>query len=377
MNEIRMVDLLGQYRKIKPEIDQSIQQVIESTAFIKGPEVKSFQKDLENYLGIKHVITCGNGTDALQISLMALGLKPGDEIITTDFTFIATVEVIELLGLKTVIVDPEPDSFNISPAAIERAITKNTKAIIPVHLFGQCADMESIMTLAGKYNLYVIEDAAQALGAEYSFSNGTGKKAGTIGDIGCTSFFPSKNLGCYGDGGAIFTNNQNLAEKLQSIANHGMRIKYYHEQVGINSRLDSLQAAILRVKLKHLDQFNQTRQKTAGIYDRLLKNINNITIPSRTSDSTHIFNQYTIKLKDIHRTELREFLQSAGIPTMIYYPVPMHLQNAYRHLGYKEGDFPVTEDLCRTVLSLPMHTELTEEQINYIAGSTHKFVNKS
>ncbi|MCK4465075.1 MAG: DegT/DnrJ/EryC1/StrS family aminotransferase [Bacteroidales bacterium] len=377
MNEIRMVDLLGQYRKIKPEIDQSIQQVIESTAFIKGPEVKSFQKDLENYLGIKHVITCGNGTDALQISLMALGLKPGDEIITTDFTFIATVEVIELLGLKTVIVDPEPDSFNISPAAIERAITKNTKAIIPVHLFGQCADMESIMTLAGKYNLYVIEDAAQALGAEYSFSNGTGKKAGTIGDIGCTSFFPSKNLGCYGDGGAIFTNNQNLAEKLQSIANHGMKIKYYHEQVGINSRLDSLQAAILRVKLKHLDQFNQTRQKTAGIYDRLLKNINNITIPSRTSDSTHIFNQYTIKLKDIHRTELREFLQSAGIPTMIYYPVPMHLQNAYRHLGYKEGDFPVTEDLCRTVLSLPMHTELTEEQINYIAGSTHKFVNKS
>ena len=375
MNEIRMVDLLGQYRKLKPEIDQSIQQVIESTAFIKGPEVKSFQKDLENYLGIKHVITCGNGTDALQISLMALGLKRGDEIITTDFTFIATVEVIELLGLKTVIVDPEPDSFNISPAAIEQAITKNTKAIIPVHLFGQCADMESIMTLAGKYNLYVIEDAAQALGAEYSFSNGTGKKAGTIGDIGCASFFPSKNLGCYGDGGAIFTNNQNLAEKLRSIANHGMKIKYYHEQVGINSRLDSLQAAILRVKLKHLDQFNQTRQKTAGIYDRLLKDIDNITIPSRTSDSTHIFNQYTIKLKDIHRIELREFLQSAGIPTMIYYPVPMHLQNAYRHLGYKEGDFPVTEDLCRTVLSLPMHTELTEEQINYITDNIKEFVN--
>jgi len=370
-----MVDLLGQYRKLKPEIDQSIQQVIESTAFIKGPEVKSFQKDLENYLGIKHVITCGNGTDALQISLMALGLKRGDEIITTDFTFIATVEVIELLGLKTVIVDPEPDSFNISPAAIEQAITKNTKAIIPVHLFGQCADMESIMTLAGKYNLYVIEDAAQALGAEYSFSNGTGKKAGTIGDIGCASFFPSKNLGCYGDGGAIFTNNQNLAEKLRSIANHGMKIKYYHEQVGINSRLDSLQAAILRVKLKHLDQFNQTRQKTAGIYDRLLKDIDNITIPSRTSDSTHIFNQYTIKLKDIHRIELREFLQSAGIPTMIYYPVPMHLQNAYRHLGYKEGDFPVTEDLCRTVLSLPMHTELTEEQINYITDNIKEFVN--
>ena len=377
MNEIRMVDLLSQYRKIKPEIDQSIQQVIESTAFINGPEVKSFQKDLENYLGIKHVITCGNGTDALQISLMALGLEPGDEIITTDFTFIATVEVIELLGLKTVIVDPEPDSFNISPASIEKAITKKTKAIIPVHLFGQCADMESIMTLAGKYNLYVIEDAAQALGAEYSFSNGTGKKAGTIGDIGCTSFFPSKNLGCYGDGGAIFSNNQNLAEKLQSIANHGMKIKYYHEQVGINSRLDSLQAAILRVKLKHLDQFNQTRQKTAGIYDRLLKDINNITIPSRTSDSTHIFNQYTIKLKDIHRSELREFLQSVGIPTMIYYPVPMHLQNAYKHLGYRKGDFPVTEDLCRTVLSLPMHTELTEEQIKYIAGSIHEFINKS
>jgi len=377
MNEIRMVDLLGQYRKIKSEIDQSIQQVIESTAFIKGPEVKSFQKDLENYLGVKHVITCGNGTDALQISLMALGLEPGDEIITTDFTFIATVEVIELLGMKTVIVDPEPDSFNISPASIERAITKKTKAIIPVHLFGQCADMEPIMNLAGKHNLYVIEDAAQALGAEYSFSNGTGKKAGTIGDIGCTSFFPSKNLGGYGDGGAIFTSNHDLAEKLRSIANHGMKFKYYHSHVGVNSRLDSIQAAILRVKLKHLDEFNLARQKAANIYDNVLTDINNITIPSRTLYSTHIFNQYTIKLKDIHRTELREFLQSGGIPTMIYYPVPMHLQNAYRHLGYKEGDFPVTEDLCNRVLSLPMHTELTEEQINYIAGSIHEFINKS
>jgi len=375
MNEIRMVDLLGQYRKIKPEIDQSIQQVIESTAFIKGPEVKSFQKDLENYLGIKHVITCGNGTDALQISLMALGLEPGDEIITTDFTFIATVEVIELLGMKTVIVDPEPDSFNISPASIERAITKKTKAIIPVHLFGQCADMEPIMNLAGKHNLYVIEDAAQALGAEYSFSNGTGKKAGTIGDIGCTSFFPSKNLGGYGDGGAIFTSNHDLAEKLRSIANHGMKVKYYHSHVGVNSRLDSIQAAILRVKLKHLDEFNLARQKAANIYDNVLTDINNITIPSRTLDSTHIFNQYTIKLKDIHRNELREFLQSGGIPTMIYYPVPMHLQNAYRHLGYKEGDFPVTEDLCNRVLSLPMHTELTEKQINYITDNIKEFIN--
>lgn len=375
MNEIRMVDLLSQYRKIKPEIDQSIQQVIESTAFIKGPEVESFQKDLENYLGIKHVITCGNGTDALQISLMALGLEPGDEIITTDFTFIATVEVIELLGTKTVIVDPEPDSFNISPASIEKAITKKTKAIIPVHLFGQCADMEPIMNIAKKYNLYIIEDAAQAMGTDYSFSNGVIKKAGTIGNIGCTSFFPSKNLGGYGDGGAIFTSNHDLAEKLRAIANHGMKVKYYHSHVGVNSRLDSIQAAILRVKLKHLDKFNLARQKAANIYDNLLTDINNITIPFRSPDSTHIFHQYTIKLKNINRAKLREFLQSRGIPTMIYYPVPMHLQDAYRHLGYREKDFPVTEDLCNRVLSLPMHTELTEEQINYITDNIKEFVN--
>lgn len=370
-----MVDLLGQYRKIKPEIDQSIQQVIESTAFIKGPEVKSFQKDLENYLGIKHVITCGNGTDALQISLMALGLKPGDEIITTDFTFIATVEVIELLGMKTVIVDPEPDSFNISPASIEKAITKNTKAIIPVHLFGQCADMEPIMNIAKEYNLYIIEDAAQAMGTDYSFSNGVIKKAGTIGNIGCTSFFPSKNLGGYGDGGAIFTSDHDLAEKLRAIANHGMKVKYYHSHVGVNSRLDSIQAAVLRVKLKHLDEFNLARQKAANIYDNLLTDINNITIPFRSPDSTHIFHQYTTKLKNINRAKLREFLQSRGIPTMIYYPVPMHLQDAYRHLGYREKDFPVTEDLCNRVLSLPMHTELTEEQIKYITGNIQEFFN--
>jgi len=377
MNEIRMVDLLSQYRKIKPEIDQSIQQVIESTAFINGPEVKSFQKDLENYFGTEHVITCGNGTDALQISLMALGLEPGDEIITTDFTFIATVEVIELLGMKTVIVDPKPDSFNISPASIEKAITKKTKAIIPVHLFGQCANMEPIMNIAKKYNLYIIEDAAQAMGTDYSFSNGVIKKAGTIGNIGCTSFFPSKNLGGYGDGGAIFTSNHDLAEKLRAIANHGMKVKYYHSHVGVNSRLDSIQAAILRVKLKHLDKFNLARQKAANIYDNLLTDINNITIPFRSPDSTHIFHQYTIKLKNINRAKLREFLQSRGIPTMIYYPVPMHLQDAYRHLGYREKDFPVTEDLCNRVLSLPMHTELTEEQINYIARSILEFINKS
>jgi len=377
MNEIRMVDLLSQYRKIKPEIDQSIQQVIESTAFINGPEVKSFQKDLENYFGTEHVITCGNGTDALQISLMALGLEPGDEIITTDFTFIATVEVIELLGMKTVIVDPKPDSFNISPASIEKAITKKTKAIIPVHLFGQCANMEPIMNIAKKYNLYIIEDAAQAMGTDYSFSNGVIKKAGTIGNIGCTSFFPSKNLGGYGDGGAIFTSNHDLAEKLRAIANHGMKVKYYHSHVGVNSRLDSIQAAILRVKLKHLDKFNLARQKAANIYDNLLTDINNITIPFRSPDSTHIFHQYTIKLKNINRAKLMEFLQSRGIPTMIYYPVPMHLQDAYRHLGYREKDFPVTEDLCNRVLSLPMHTELTEEQINYIARSILEFINKS
>jgi UDP-2-acetamido-2-deoxy-ribo-hexuluronate aminotransferase len=374
MNEIRMVDLLGQYRKIKYEIDQSIQRVIESTAFINGPEVKLFQKDLENYLGTKHVVPCGNGTDALQISLIALDLNCGDEIITTDFTFIAAVEVIEFLGMKTVIVDPEPDSYNISPSSIERAITEKTKAIIPVHLFGQCADMEPIMNIAKKYDLYVIEDAAQSTGTDYSFSDGTRKKAGTIGDIGCTSFFPSKNLGGYGDGGAIFTNNDDLAEKLRSIANHGMKVKFYHNHVGVNSRLDSLQAAILRVKLKHLDEFNLARQKAANIFDNALRDINNITIPFRNRNSTHIFHQYTIKLNNINRTKLRDYLQSKGIPTMIYYPVPMHMQNAYRHLGYREKDFPVTEDLCKRVLSLPMHTELTEEQINYIARNIKEFV---
>jgi UDP-2-acetamido-2-deoxy-ribo-hexuluronate aminotransferase len=369
-----MVDLLGQYRKIKYEIDQSIQRVIESTAFINGPEVKLFQKDLENYLGTKHVVPCGNGTDALQISLIALDLNCGDEIITTDFTFIAAVEVIEFLGMKTVIVDPEPDSYNISPSSIERAITEKTKAIIPVHLFGQCADMEPIMNIAKKYDLYVIEDAAQSTGTDYSFSDGTRKKAGTIGDIGCTSFFPSKNLGGYGDGGAIFTNNDDLAEKLRSIANHGMKVKFYHNHVGVNSRLDSLQAAILRVKLKHLDEFNLARQKAANIFDNALRDINNITIPFRNRNSTHIFHQYTIKLNNINRTKLRDYLQSKGIPTMIYYPVPMHMQNAYRHLGYREKDFPVTEDLCKRVLSLPMHTELTEEQINYIARNIKEFV---
>ena len=372
-----MVDLKSQYDKIKVEVNNSIQEVIDSCAFINGPAVKRFQVNLEKYLDIKHVIPCANGTDALQVSMMALGLKPGDEVITTSFTFIATAEVIALLGLKPVLVDVYSDTFNIDLKAIEKAITPKTKAIVPVHLFGQCADMEGILDLAEKYNLFIIEDAAQAIGADYIFKDNKRKKAGTIGNIGCTSFFPSKNLGCFGDGGAIFTNDDVLASKLISIVNHGMTVRYYHNLIGVNSRLDSIQAAILDIKLKHLDEYCEARYHAATLYNKAFKNHPKLKTPVISENSTHVFHQYTLVTNDINRNKLQEHLTSKGIPAPIYYPVPLHLQKAYKDPRYKEGDFPVTEFLCNTVISLPMHTELDEEQINYITSSVLEFLNKS
>jgi UDP-2-acetamido-2-deoxy-ribo-hexuluronate aminotransferase len=376
MREIQMVDLKAQYEKIGSEIDIAIKSVLKSTAFIKGPEVKLFEDELQEYMGVTHVVSCANGTDALQLAMMALGLKPGDEIITTNFTFIATIEVVALLGLKLVIVDPEPGSFNISPEAVRKAITPKTKAIVPVHLFGQCAHMESIMELANKHNLYLIEDAAQATGADYIFSDGTTKKAGTIGHIGTTSFFPSKNLGCYGDGGALYTNDDAIASKLRSIANHGMKVRYHHDDIGINSRLDSIQAAILRVKLRYLSQFNSSRRAIADQFDSAFKKYNFISVPERVPYSSHIFHQYTIKVKNGKRDELKKFLESMHIPSMIYYPGPLHMQEAYRYLGYKEHDFPVTEELCKEVLSLPMYPDMEQEQIDYIIFNILKFFDK-
>lgn len=368
MKKIEMVDLKTQYLRYKADIDNAVAGVFDSTAFIKGPEVRLFEEELQRYLGVRNVISCANGTDALQVALMSLGLKPGDEVISTGFTFIATVEVVELLGLKLVIADVDPDTYNISIPAVKKAITPRTKAIVPVHLFGQCADMESLMTLADSHGIAVIEDAAQATGAEFLFSDGTVKKAGTIGKIGCTSFFPSKNLGCCGDGGALFTNDDNLASTIRCITNHGMRVRYYHDTIGVNSRLDTIQAAILRVKLRHLDQFNESRNKAAEFYDNAFVGIDAIKIPSRNDKSTHIFHQYTIRVPASERDALKEHLENEGIPAMIYYPVPLNLQKAYSHLGYTENDFPVTSMLCATVLSLPMHTELTDEQLNYITG---------
>jgi UDP-2-acetamido-2-deoxy-ribo-hexuluronate aminotransferase len=368
MKKIEMVDLRTQYERLKADIDSAISDVISSTAFIKGPDVRLFEEELQRYLGVRNVIACANGTDALQIAMMALGLKQGDEVITTNFTFIATVEVIELLGLKLVLVDPDPGTFNISPEAIERAITPRTRAIVPVHLFGQCADMEPLMDLARHHNLNVIEDAAQATGAEYRFSDGTVKKAGSMGIIGCTSFFPSKNLGCYGDGGALFTDDDELAELIRSITNHGMKVRYYHDTIGVNSRLDTIQAAILRVKLSHLDAFNEARQKAAAHYDRELSVVPGITIPMRAANSSHIFHQYTLRVESGERNRLRECLENEGVPSMIYYPVPLHMQKAYAHLGYRAEDFPVTNGLTGEVLSLPMHTELDDEQLTYITG---------
>jgi len=371
-----MVDLKAQYEKIGTQIDAAIKSVLVSTAFIKGPDVKLFEEELQNYMGVKHVVSCANGTDALQLAFMALGLKSGDEVITTNFTFIATVEVVALLGLKLVIVDPDPDSFNISVEAVKRAITPKTKAIIPVHLFGQCADMESIMELARKHNLFIIEDAAQATGADYIFREGTVKKAGTIGNIGTTSFFPSKNLGCYGDGGALYTNDDILAKKLRSIANHGMKVRYFHDDIGINSRLDSIQAAILRVKLKYLSQFNTSRKAVADQYDEAFAGCNSIIVPVRVPYSSHIFHQYTIRVKNGLRDELKKFLEAKNIPSMVYYPGPLHMQEAYKYLGYTDNDFPVTTALCKEVLSLPMHPDMEQEQLDYIILTILQFFDK-
>jgi dTDP-4-amino-4,6-dideoxygalactose transaminase len=366
MKKIEMVDLRSQYERLRADIDNAVTEVLNSTAFIKGPDVRLFEEELQRYLGVRHVISCANGTDALQIAMMALGLKPGDEVITTNFTFIATVEVIELLGLKTVLVEPEPDTFNISIEAVRRAITPRTKAIVPVHLFGQCAGMEPILELAREHALYVIEDVAQATGAVYRFSDGTEKKAGTMGTIGCTSFFPSKNLGCYGDGGALFTDDDGLAALIRSITNHGMKVRYYHDTIGVNSRLDTIQAAILRVKLRHLDEFNEARRNAASHYDRELSGLPGISVPVRAPFSTHIFHQYTMRIGDGRRDSLRECLENEGIPSMIYYPVPLHMQKAYQHLGYSPDDFPLTSRLAGEVLSLPMHTELDNEQLAWI-----------
>ncbi len=371
-----MVDLHGQYLKIKSEVDQSIQQVIENSTFIKGPDVKSFETELAEYLGVKHVIACANGTDALQISLMALDLQPGDEVITPDFTFISTVEVAALLRLKPVITDVEPGTFNMDIRSLEKAITPRTKAIIPVHLFGQCANMDEILRIASLHDIYVIEDVAQALSADYTDASGRTSKAGTMGHVGCTSFFPTKNLGCFGDGGAIFTNDSMLASKISAITHHGMRVRYYYDMTGVNSRLDTLQAAILRVKLRHLDEYSKARQKAAAWYDEKLGGIKGIQIPERSSFSTHVFHQYTLKV-GTRRDALKKFLEEKGIPSMVYYPVPGHLQKAFEYLGYRKGDFPVSELLCESVLSLPLHTELEEEQLRYITDAISEFINRA
>ena len=371
-----MVDLRTQYEKIKVEVDKGIQEVINATAFINGPAVKEFQSDLEKYLGVKHVIPCANGTDALQIAMMALGLKPGDEVITADFTYVATAEVIGLLGLVPVLVDVKADTFEIDADVIEKKITSKTKAIVPVHLFGQCVNMERILQIAKKYNLFVIEDTAQTIGAYYKFSDGRTAKAGTIGDIGCTSFFPSKNLGCYGDGGAMYTNNDELAKKMRMISHHGQSVQYKHDVVGVNSRLDTLQAAVLKVKLKHLDEYAAARNHVASVYDKAFSNHPKLIVPKRAAYSSHVFHQYTLQLLATDRTHLRERLAERGVASMVYYPIPLHRQKAFESERNREGEFPVTIKLCDTVLSLPMHTEMDEETIQYIIQSVLDCINQ-
>jgi dTDP-4-amino-4,6-dideoxygalactose transaminase len=372
-NQIQMVDLKSQYQKIKHEIDEAVLSCIASTAYINGPEVKKFQTALEEYLQIKHVVPCANGTDALQIAMMALGLKPGDEVIVPSFTYVATAEVIGLLGLQPVMVEVDENTFNVTAEIIEAAITPRTKAIVPVHLFGQSCDMEPIMQVAEKYGLFVVEDNAQAIGADYVFSDGTKKKTGTIGHIGCTSFFPSKNLGCYGDGGAMFTNDDALAEKLRMIANHGQAEKYYHSVIGVNSRLDSIQAAILNVKLKHLDEYCTARKRAADFYDASFSEIEELKTPVRQSNSTHVFHQYTLQVKDGRRDDLQKHLQTSGIPSMIYYPVPLYRQKAFAPFVTSDFVLPITEKLCVSVLSLPIHTEMNEELLSFISGHVKEF----
>lgn len=370
-----MVDLKGQYVSIKSEIDSAIQQVIDSTNFIKGGKVTEFQQHLEEYLGVRHVIPVGNGTDALQIALMALGLKPGDEVIAPTFTFIATAEVIALLQLTPVLVDVDPHSFNITAEAFRKAITPRTKAVIPVHLFGQNADMEEILSIAHHHAIAVVEDACQSIGARYTFSDGRKVQSGCMGQIGCCSFFPSKNLGCYGDGGAVFTNDDQLAQRIRSIANHGMETRYYHDNIGVNSRLDSIQAAILDVKLKRLDEYAAARNRAAAYYDAAFEGHPSLLIPGRLANSEHVYHQYTLQLRGgIDRNKLIAHLAQLGVPAMVYYPVPVHQQKAYKSDLYADGDFPVAEALSKTVFSLPMHTELTEEQLNYITKSVLSFL---
>ncbi|MDT0295801.1 DegT/DnrJ/EryC1/StrS family aminotransferase [Mesonia ostreae] len=378
MKKIQMVDLKGQYEEIKEQVDASMQEIIENTSFINGPEVHQFQKELEEYLEVKHVIPCANGTDALQIAMMGLGLKPGDEVITVDFTFAATVEVIALLNLTPVLVDVESHTYNIDPKEIERAITPKTKAIVPVHLFGQTANMDEIMRIAKENNLFVIEDNAQAIGANYRSSDKSIKKAGTIGDVGTTSFFPSKNLGCYGDGGAIFTNDDALAHTIRGIVNHGMYERYHHDVVGVNSRLDSLQAAVLRAKLPRLDIYNEARKEAAFKYTTAFEKNKNIITPEVVSDcDTHVFHQYTLRIMNGKRDALVKHLQENNVPCGIYYPIPLHAQKAYADAErYDEADFKVTNQLVKEVIALPMHTELDEDQIRYIAKMINNFVGK-
>lgn len=375
MRPIQMVDLKQQYQKIKPEIEAAISNVLESAAFINGPQVQSFAASLAHYNEVKQVIPCANGTDALQIALMALNLQPGDEVITPSFTFIATTEVVALLKLKPVFVDVDPKTFNIDPAAIEKAITPKTKAIIPVHLYGQAANMEAIMKIALAHNLYVIEDNAQAISGEIYFSDGTTKKTGSVGTMSTTSFFPSKNLGGYGDGGAIMTNEDELANQLKMIANHGQSKRYYHDMVGCNSRLDTLQAAVLEIKLKHLDEYIDARRKVADAYDAAFKNHPKITVPYRASYCKHVFHQYTLIVEGIDRNKLHAYLADLNIPSMIYYPVPAHRQKMFSQFNSSSTELPITNWLTERVISLPMHTEMDEEQIHFITSAILKFAN--
>ncbi len=373
MKNIQMVDLVGQYAKIKQEVDKAVLDVMASAAFINGPEVKSFEKELAEYLNVKHAIACANGTDALQIAMMALDLKPGDEVITPAFTFVATVEVVALLGLHPVFAEVLPGTYNMDPEDVKRKIGPRTKAIVPVHLFGQTADMAPLMDIAKANDLFVIEDNCQAVGSDYTFPDGTTAKAGTIGHVGTTSFFPSKNLGCYGDGGAIFTNDDALAKRLRQVCNHGSEVRYYHDVVGVNSRLDSIQAAILRIKLRHMAEYNAARNAAADFYDKAFAGMEHVHVPERSPNSTHVFHQYTLRITGGHRDALRKHLEDNGVPAMIYYPVPLHLQKAYEGYGIKRGDLPVSEMLMDQVLSLPMSTELDREQLEHITNTVKAY----
>ena len=368
-----MVDLLGQYRKIQHDVDAAVLEVVRSAAFINGPAVKSFQSNLETYLGVNRVIPCGNGTDALQIALMALDLQPGDEVIVPAFTYVATAEVIALLRLQPVMVDVDPETFNVTAEIIEAAVTPRTKAVVPVNLFGQSCDMEPILEVAKKHNLYVVEDNAQAIGSDYTLRNGHTQKSGTVGHIGCTSFYPSKNLGAYGDGGAIYTNDEELGDKIRMIANHGQKKRYYHDSIGVNSRLDSIQAAILDIKLRHLDEYAAARNRAARFYDEALKECSDIVTPVRAGNATHVFHQYTLKVQGGKRDALQSYLKEQGVPSIVYYPVPLYRQNAYKEYAPEGFSLPVTERLCDTVLSLPMHSELDEELLEIITRKVLSF----